>query len=49
MNMLANCSSSSSRKMPFYLLVALDGALKASGILFLDDGESIGKVPPILF
>ena len=32
----------SSRQNPFYLLVALNDSLTATGLLFLDDGESIG-------
>lgn len=33
-----------SRENPFYLLVALDNSLTASGLLFLDDGESIDSI-----
>jgi len=32
-----------SRQTPFTLMVALDSNDKASGELFWDDGESIGK------
>lgn len=32
-----------SRKNPFGLYVALDDANKAAGMLFWDDGDSLGK------